>query len=104
MIQEKLDAQALISSYNRSISYYEAVIQGFRQADQFSASRDRDIEAVRGYLEDLNGKLDALIRNVSLTVNEYYEQAAFSNQVRALVPAVFEAAPYAIAEARIMPK
>lgn len=90
MIQEKLDAQAQIASYNRSIAYYETVIEGFRQADG-GASNPEDVEAVKADLESLNQKITELAKNVSLTANEYYERAAFSNQVPILLPAVHEA-------------
>lgn len=87
MIQEKLDAQAQIASYNRSIGYYESVIEGFRQADG-GASNPEDVETVKADLESLSKKITELAKNVSLTANEYYERAAFSNQVRVLLPAV----------------
>ncbi len=89
MIQEELDAQRLISSYNRSISYYEYVIEGFRQAGD-NESAPEDIQAVEAYLAELYGKVSELARNVSLTANEYYERVAFSNQVRILLPAIFQ--------------
>lgn len=89
MIQEELEAQNLISSYNRSISYYEYVIEGFRQAGDNESAPD-DIASVEEYLADLYEKVSELARNVSLTANEYYEQVAFSNQVRILIPAIFQ--------------
>ena len=89
MIREKLEAQNLISSYNRSISYYESVIEGFRQANG-ADSNPEDVATVQEYLAELNEKLSELARDVSLTANEYYEKVAFSNQVRVLLPAVFD--------------
>ena len=88
MIQQKLEAQATIASYNRSISYYESVIEGFQKVD--GVSNPKDVELVQSYLESLNDQLTELTRNVTVTANEYYEKASFSNQVQILVPAVFD--------------
>ena len=83
MITEKLDTQARIASFNRSISYYESVIEGFRSGE---ASRPEDIQKVETYLADLNEKLNTLFENVSKTADEYYVRVAFSDRVRVLMP------------------
>ena len=85
MITEKLSTQSRISSYTRSISYYERVIEGFQESG--GSSNPEDIERVVHYLETLNEAVNQLIRNVSLTANEYYEMIAFSSQAKTLVPA-----------------
>lgn len=91
MIQEKLNTQALISTYNRSISYYQSVIDGFtRTEDNTFISNQTDIEIVKGYLDNLYGNLTELIENVSLTANEYYEKVSFADQIRVLVPAILD--------------
>lgn len=91
MIERKLAAQASISSYTRSISYYERVIEGFRESG--ASSNPDDVAKVNEYLGILNDGVNQLIRNVSLTANEYYEKVAFSNEIRVLVPAVVEEIP-----------
>ena len=91
MIHEKLATQATIASYNRSISYYESVIEGFRKAE--GSSDPKDVEMVRNYLEVLNAKVTELASDVSATVNEYYEKVSFSNQIRIMIPAVFDTVP-----------
>ena len=88
MITEKLASQARIAAYTRSISYYQSVIEGFQTSG--GASGSEEIEQVRQYLEDLNGAIGQLIQNITLTVNDYYQTAAFSNQARTLVPATSE--------------
>ena len=40
MIQEKLDAQASIASYTRTIAYFQSVIDGFQDAENTSSSED----------------------------------------------------------------
>ena len=84
MIRQKLDTQSDIASFTRSISYYESVIEGFRNAEQ---SAQEDVEKVREYLASLNAKVNALIANTSKTVDEYYDRAAFANRVQVLIPA-----------------
>ena len=90
MITQMLETQATIASYNRSISYYESVIEGFRNA---SGSSPRDIEIVEGYLESLNVKMNVLLNDASRTVNEYYERMAFANRIQVLVPATNKPIP-----------
>ena len=92
MIQEEMDTQSRIASYNRSISYYESVIEGFRQTDADASALD-DIEIVKGYLEKLYQDLTELAKNVSLTANEYYETVSFADQIPVLVPATFDNEP-----------
>lgn len=91
MIEQKLSTQAAIASYTRSISFYERVIEGFRQSG--ASSNSEDIEKVNEYLKILNDGVSQLVRNVSLTANEYYEKVAFSTEVCVLVPAVVEKNP-----------
>ncbi|MBR4544645.1 MAG: hypothetical protein IKO14_01520 [Oscillibacter sp.] len=85
MIREKLDAQALIASYTRTIAYFESVIQGFQNTE--GASRPEDIQYVKEGLEQLNQKVSQLLRNIDLTVNEYYENVASSDVVQVMIPA-----------------
>ena len=85
MIREKLDAQALIASYTRTIAYFESVIQGFQNTED--ASRPEDIQYVKEGLEQLNRRVTELLRNIDLTVNEYYENVASSDVVQVMVPA-----------------
>lgn len=91
MIEQKLSSQAAIASYTRSISYYERVIEGFRNAGV--SSNPEDVEKVQEYLRILNNGVNQLIQNVSLTADEYYEKVSFSNEIRVLVPAVVEKVP-----------
>ena len=91
MIQEKLDAQASIASYTRSISFYESVIEGFLNAE--TSSRPEDIQVVKEYLEHLNEEVNELIRNITLTADEYYDRVAFTDEVRVLIPSMVEAEP-----------
>lgn len=91
MINEKLSAQATISSCTRSISYYESVIEGFQNSG--ASSNPADVERVDEYLRILNESVNQLIRNVFLTANEYYEKIAFANEIRVLVPATAEKIP-----------
>lgn len=88
MIQRKLSAQAAIASYTRSISFYESVIEGFRNSG--ASSSPEDIAKVNEYLEILNNGVNHLIQNVSATADEYYEKVSFSNEIRVLVPATVE--------------
>ena len=85
MITEKLSTQSRISSYTRSISYYERVIEGFQESG--ASSNPEDIERVEQYLETLNESVNQLIENISRTANEYYKIVAFSSQAKTLVPA-----------------
>ena len=91
MINEKLSTQATIASCTRSISYYESVIEGFQNSG--ASSNPADVERVDEYLRILNESVNQLIRNVSLTANEYYEKIAFANEIRVLVPATAEKIP-----------
>ena len=90
MITEKLKSQAVIASYNRSISYYERVIEGFQGAE---LSSPEDIEIVKAYLADLNRKMNDLTENAAKTVDEFYKKAAFSDRIRVLIPATVKTAP-----------
>ena len=90
MITEKLNTQAAITSYTRSISYYESVIEGFRNAETASTE---DIEKVEGYLSSLNEKLNLLIDNTVKSIDEYYEKVAFSNRIQVLIPASLDNPP-----------
>lgn len=85
MITEKLSTQSRISSYTRSISYYERVIEGFQKSG--ASSNPEDIERVEQYLETLNESVNQLVGNISRTANEYYKIVAFSSQAKTLVPA-----------------
>ena len=111
MIREKLDAQASVASYTRSIMYYERVIERFQALlENASAEGDgesvpvsaepgqslsspEDIEKVAEYLASLNTRTNALIENATLTLNEFYETTAFSNRVRVLIPASVDNPP-----------
>ncbi|MBQ9521172.1 MAG: hypothetical protein IJR72_01210 [Oscillospiraceae bacterium] len=91
MIQEKLDAQASIASYTRTIAYFQSVIEGFENTED--ASRPEDIQYVREGLEQLNKSVKELLQNIALTVDEYYENVAFSDLVRVIVPSTAEELP-----------
>ena len=91
MIQDKLDAEAAISSSTRSIRYYESVIEGFETAE--ATSKPEDNAFVRESLKILNEKVNQLISNVNRTANEYYETVAFVDEVRVLIPPTSEVPP-----------
>ena len=91
MITEKLSTQSRISSYTRSIGYYERVIEGFQESG--ASSNPEDIERVLQYLETLSESVNQLMGNISRTANEYYETVAFSSQAKTLVPATVSGAP-----------
>ena len=90
MITEGLDTQATIASYTRSISYYERVIEGFRNAE---SANEEEIEKVEGYLSSLNEKLNALFEDATKTVDEYYDKVAFANRMQVLIPATARNTP-----------
>lgn len=91
MIQDKLDAQAAISSSTRSISYYKMVITGFQTADE--TSKPEDTAFVRESLANLNEKVNQLISNITLTVNDYYQTLGTVDEVRVLIPPTSEDPP-----------
>ena len=96
MISRKMDAQAAVASYSRSISFYERVIEGFQEVSKLGEdawSTPEDIEKVNTYLANLNNKLNDLVENSIATVDEYYSQTAFANRIRILIPATVEEAP-----------
>lgn len=91
MIQERLDAQASIASYTRTIAYFQSVIDGFQNTE--TASRPEDVQYVKEGLEQLNAKVNELLQNIILTANEYYEDAAFLDVMQVVVPATAKEPP-----------
>ena len=85
MIQEALSVQRTISSYSRTISYYESVIEGFRQV---WAIHPEDKAKAEKLLAALNEKLNRLIEDVNVTSDEFYEKVSYNRYVKVLVPAV----------------
>lgn len=85
MIQEALSVQRTISSYNRTISYYESVIEGFRQV---WAIHPEDKPKAEKRLAALNEKLNRLIEDVNVTSDEFYDKVSYNRYVKVLVPAV----------------
>ena len=91
MIQEKLDTQASIAAYTRTIAFFESVIEGFQNTK--NASSPEDIQYVKEGLERLNKSVKELLQNITLTANEYYENVAFSDIVRVMIPSSAEKPP-----------
>lgn len=87
MIQQKLETQRVISTYDRMINYYESMIAGFRENANV---RPENVAKTTEYLSQLNSKLNQLIEDVKQTVDEYYDTAAYTDRVRILMPPVAE--------------
>lgn len=85
MIREKLETERAISGYTRSISFYESVIDGFRQAEE--SSDPKSVEKVTADLSAFNEKITDLVNAVSVTANEYYDRSELNNWVQIRVPA-----------------
>ncbi|MBR3718536.1 MAG: hypothetical protein IKN20_01585, partial [Firmicutes bacterium] len=68
-----------------TISYYESVIEGFRQV---WAIHPEDKPKAEKRLAALNEKLNRLIEDVNVTSDEFYDKVSYNRYVKVLVPAV----------------
>ena len=88
MILEKLTTQEQISQYNKTIRYYESVIEKLNQKSIILQANNDTAEA---YLTSFNEKITQLVDVVNTTVNEYYDKAVLTNSLQVLVPAIAKA-------------
>lgn len=85
LISNKIASRNTISAYSRTISYYQDLISGFeKQTEASNRTKDRAEES----LSNLNKKVEQLIDDVKLTVDEYYDRASLKKTVEVLVPAL----------------
>ena len=85
LIQDKLNTQASIADYTRTISYYESVIEGFREAETVEEKDKRTVEA---YLDSLSAHVQRLAADVQTTAEEYYEKISLGDMLKIPVPGI----------------
>ncbi|MDE6426316.1 MAG: lipopolysaccharide biosynthesis protein [Ruminococcus sp.] len=84
MIEQKLTLTNELATTKQNINFYRER----RDALQKSSSTDKDkIKQVDQQLEDVNKKISAMIEDVKLTADDYYENVTFQNAYNILVPA-----------------
>lgn len=84
LVSQKIDTQKTISSYSKSIRYYNSIISAFNKS---KSSSKEEIAKAEDYLSVLNDRLQKLIDNTNKTAEEYYSNVAFANAYKVLVPA-----------------
>ena len=87
LVSNKIDTQAQISRYLRTIRFYQREIE-ILQADRTVSQQVRD--RADEYLESLDEAVRQLLTDVKRTADDYYSKAAFSKTVQVLVPAMAE--------------
>ncbi|MCM1357315.1 MAG: hypothetical protein NC205_01870, partial [Prevotella sp.] len=81
---QKLTLTNDLATTKQNINFYRER----RDALQKSSSTDKDkIKQVDQQLEDVNKKISAMIEDVKLTADDYYENVTFQNAYNILVPA-----------------
>lgn len=84
MIEQKLSLTSDLATTKQRINYYTERSEALKK----SSSTDKEkLKQVDTQLESVNEKISALIENVKLTSDDYYENVTFQNAYNILVPA-----------------
>ncbi len=84
LISKKISAQKSVSTYTQKIDQYQKRVSELNGKTTASEQKMKKVEAD---LDNLNTKINELLKKVNATANEYYETVYLSNSYNILVPA-----------------
>ena len=83
LVGQKVEIQKSIARNNQDIEKFKANLEIVKTTGTTSEATEK----ADTYLEDLNTKINQLIKDTKDTADEYYTKVAFANSFRVLVPA-----------------
>lgn len=84
LIEQKISAQSIVSSYEAQISEYESRLSKIKKG---TVATSVEMEKADALIEDLFTKINDIIDTVNATSNEYYETIVLTDSYKVLVPA-----------------